>query len=130
MIFLLDANLVIALLDKAHEHHARAEAWLANTGQIATCPITEGAFVRYAVRQGQAPTAIQAMVTALAARTGHDFWSDDLPYARVDLSQVIGHRQVTDAYLVSLVRHRGPYARLATLDGGLAQLYPDVAVAV
>ena len=40
---------------------------------------------------------------------------------------VIGHRQVTDAYRVGLVRPHGPAARLATLD--LAELY-DVAVLI
>jgi len=53
-----------------------------------------------------------------------------LSYVDADLTQVIGHRQVTDAYLVSLVRHHGPDARLATLDEGLAKLYPDVATFV
>ncbi len=33
---------------------------------------------------------------------------------------VIGHRQVTDAYLVALARHHG--GRVATLDKGLAAL--------
>jgi predicted nucleic acid-binding protein len=40
-------------------------------------------------------------------------------------SGVIGHRQVTDAYLAALARQRG--GRLATFDAGLAQLHPDVA---
>lgn len=36
---------------------------------------------------------------------------------------VIGHRQVTDAYLVALARHHG--GRLATLDRGLAALHGE-----
>jgi len=43
---------------------------------------------------------------------------------------VLGHRQVTDAYLVALARRRGPQARLATLDDGLAQLYPATATLI
>jgi predicted nucleic acid-binding protein len=38
---------------------------------------------------------------------------------------VIGHRQVTDAYLAQLARQHN--ARLATFDAGLAALHSDVA---
>jgi len=38
---------------------------------------------------------------------------------------VLGHRQVTDAYLAGLARaHRG---RLPTMDRGLVAVHPDVA---
>lgn len=40
------------------------------------------------------------------------------------MTGVVGHRQVTDAYLAALVRHRG--AQLATFDRALAALHPDV----
>ncbi|MCL1841528.1 MAG: hypothetical protein FWF75_07270 [Propionibacteriaceae bacterium] len=83
--------------------------------------------MRYAVRQGQPVSAIQTMLTNLDKRVDHEFWPDELSYAQVDLSHVIGHRQVSAAYLVSLVQAHGPQARLATLDEGLVQLYPDVA---
>jgi uncharacterized protein len=43
----------------------------------------------------------------------------------VRLDGVIGHRQVTDAYLAELARRRE--ARLATFDKGLAALHADVA---
>jgi predicted nucleic acid-binding protein len=36
---------------------------------------------------------------------------------------VIGHRQVTDAYLVALARRHGGH--VATLDAGLAALHGD-----
>lgn len=38
---------------------------------------------------------------------------------------VIGHRQVTDAYLAQLARAQG--GKLATFDQGLAKLHHDVA---
>ena len=126
MTWLLDANLVIALLDRAHEHHERAEAWFMGIDRFATCPITQGAFVRYATRLGQSPVVTQTMLATLAGRDGHEFWPDQLPYVDVDLTRVIGHRQVTDAYLVALVQHQTVRARLATLDIGLAELYPDL----
>ncbi|GFG85164.1 PIN domain-containing protein [Mycolicibacter algericus] len=55
----------------------------------------------------------------------HEFWPDSLSFADVTLTGVIGHRQVTDAYLAQLARaHNG---RLATFDRGLAELHSDVA---
>jgi predicted nucleic acid-binding protein len=53
----------------------------------------------------------------LTARPEHEFWPDDLPYDASILRGVLGHRQVTDAYLVALARRRR--ARLATFDAGL-----------
>lgn len=40
------------------------------------------------------------------------------------MAGVVGHRQVTDAYLAQLARARS--ARLATLDRGLCVAHPDV----
>jgi hypothetical protein len=48
----------------------------------------------------------------------HRFWPDSLPYEDVRMQGVIGHRQVTDAYLAQLARTNG--GRLATFDEGLA----------
>lgn len=42
------------------------------------------------------------------------------------MTGVVGHRQVTDAYLAGLARHRS--AQLATFDQGLVALHPDVTV--
>jgi hypothetical protein len=57
--------------------------------------------------------------------TRHEFWYDDLSFAGVQFGRVIGHRQVTDAYLAQLARHRN--GQLAALDGGLAHLHSDAA---
>ena len=65
------------------------------------------------------------LLRAVCSRSDHDFWPDDLSYASVRLSGVVGQRQVTDAYLAALARARGE--RLVTLDRGLAALHPDVA---
>ena len=60
----------------------------------------------------------------LMAHPHHRFWPDDIDYLQVDWQGVIGHKQVTDAYLASLARHNG--GKLATFDQGLAALHPDV----
>ncbi len=87
--------------------------------------MTQGALVRHALRSG---AVVAEAVEVLGSVTGdqrHDFWPDDLGHGAVDLRGVVGHRQVTDAYLAGLARARG--GRLATLDRGLALLHPDVA---
>ena len=122
MIYLLDANVLIALFDEAHEHHSRVEAWLSGTDHVATCPITEGALMRYMVRQGQSTDTVKALLFDFAERAGYEFWADSLSYAHADLGSVIGYRQVTDAYLVALVDAHDQ-ARLATLDEGLVQAH-------
>ena len=58
---------------------------------------------------------------AMRAQPWHRFWPDSSPYDAGLLRGVIGHRQVTDAYLVGLAGHHG--GRVATLDRGLAVLH-------
>lgn len=65
------------------------------------------------------------MLAALAQDDRHEFWPDDPPYSDVPLTGVIGHRQVTDAYLAHLARQRG--GRIATFDQGLAKNHADIA---
>jgi uncharacterized protein len=122
---LLDANVLIALVVAEHVHHDAAEAWLAgHAGRFATCPITQGSLVRLLIREGQAADAARALVAAVAADSRHDFWTDDVSYQDVRMAGVVGHRQVTDAYLAQLARVRD--GRLASFDQGLAKLHSDV----
>jgi hypothetical protein len=56
----------------------------------------------------------------------HEFWPDDVGYTEVPMTGIMGHRQVTNTYLVQLARsHDG---RLATFNQALAKLRPDVAL--
>lgn len=126
MTTLLDANVLIALLVADHVHHDAAEAWFADSeDRFATCPITQGSLVRLLIREGQSAGAAQAVVNTVSSHGRHEFWPADVSYRDVPLRGVIGHRQVTDAYLAQLARARG--GRLATFDQGLAKLHDDVA---
>lgn len=123
---LLDANVLIALLVMDHVHHDAAERWLESSdSRIATCPVTQGAFIRLLVREGQSAETAKAVVTALFDSPRHEFWPDGISYRDVLMTGVIGHRQVTDAYLAQLARTRS--GRLATFDRGLAELHNDIA---
>lgn len=116
--YLLDANAVIALVIAEHEHHGRVSAWITQTERVALCPITEGAMVRYLVRVGETAATASQLLVALRQSPKVDFWPDSISYTEAALEHVIGHRQVTDAYLASLAASH--QARLATLDEALA----------
>ena len=123
---LLDANVLIALVVADHVHHDAAGRWLAAaSGSFATCPVTEGSLVRLLIREGQPAETATTILSLLAEDPRHEFWPDTLSYRDVPMQGVIGHRQVTDAYLAHLARTRP--GRLATFDAGLAQTHPDVA---
>jgi toxin-antitoxin system PIN domain toxin len=128
MIWLLDGNLLTALAISSHVHHARALAWFyAQPRRFATCSVTEGTLLRLHMQSAPDSSAAAAWTTLSQVRQmqGHEFWADGFSYAEVRHRGLSGHRQVTDAWLAELVRQRS--GRLATLDGGLAVLHPDVA---
>ncbi|MGP0022798.1 MAG: TA system VapC family ribonuclease toxin [Streptosporangiaceae bacterium] len=126
MTVLLDANVLIALLVEDHVHHGAAEDWfVGQSGNFATCPITQGSLMRLLIREGQPASAAQEILTGTTADPRHEFWPDDVRYTDVQTQGIIGHRQVTDAYLAQLARARG--SRLATFDQAVAKLHHDVA---
>lgn len=126
MTILLDGNVLIALLNSDHVHHRTARRWLVDLQvNFATCPVTEGALARFAFRGGRTAEDVEQLLGLLAQHPRREFWPDSLPYDGVAFKGVIGHRQVTDAYLAQLARANS--GRLATFDNGLAQSHGDVA---
>jgi toxin-antitoxin system PIN domain toxin len=123
-VHLADGNLLVALTVVDHVHHRAAVAWFERSEpELATCPITQGTLLRFLIREGQpAPVAV-GVLEAITAQDWHQFWPDDVPYRGEYLLGVIGHRQVTDAYLVALAREHG--GAVATFDRGLAALHGD-----
>jgi len=129
---LLDVNVVIALAWPLHMHHAVAHAWFERVGHKSwsTCPLTQLAFVRISsnskiISAAVSPRAAVHALGQMVGLAGHVFWADDLQVndlASFSSKALVGHRQVTDAYLIELAkRHKG---KLATLDRGLADLLP------
>jgi len=126
LITLLDVNILIALCDGHHEHHAEASAWfVAHQAQgWASCPLTQNGAVRIMSLPsypGRRPIAqVVAQVGAMCASKHHRFWPDDLsitdsgPFLHRHL---LGPNQITDVYLLALaVRHQ---ARLLTIDSAI-----------
>ena len=120
---LLDANVLIALLDSDHLHHGRAKAWLKENIKHgwASCPLTQNGCIRIMSQPGY-PNALPAAAVAerLAAATAtshHAFWPDSvsmLDPGRIAWNAVLGSRQVTDVYLLALAAQLN--GRLVTLD--------------
>jgi toxin-antitoxin system PIN domain toxin len=120
--YLLDANALIALVVSDHVHHDTVASWAARVDGVALCPVVEGALVRFLVRSGESSATAVGILSGLYDSPRCAFWSDEVSYTTVGLGHVVGHRQVTDAYLAALAASQG--CRLATLDGGLAEALP------
>lgn len=128
MTYLLDVNVVIAVLDRAHVWHEEAFSWFARArhGRWATCPIVQNGFIRITSGAGYRPALgspedVAYLLKDLLQQPNHEFWPDDLSLVQsdlVDMSQVISHKQTTDVYLLALAVSRG--GKLATLDRSLA----------
>ncbi len=125
---LLDANAVIALTLADHEHHHLAASWVARVDRIALCPVVEGSLVRFLVRLGQSQSTAKALLDQLYASARCEFWPDAISYRHADLDRVIGHRQVTDAYLSALAASNNGV--LATFDQALAEAVPQHVVLI
>lgn len=127
--FLADGNVLVALTVADHVHHDVALGWFDTVApDLATCPITEGTLLRFLIREGASATDASAVLGAIHDQSWHQFWPDAIPCRAEHLVGVIGHRQVTDAYLVALARHHG--GEVATLDRGLAALHSNDAVLI
>lgn len=122
--FLLDVNVLIALIDAEHVQHRDAHDWFGRIGHrsFATCPITENGLLRvvghprYPASPGT-PAAVAPSLATLTASPGHVFWNDDISLLDnqwVDASRLLHHSQMTDTYLLALAAARG--GQLATLD--------------
>lgn len=126
--FLLDSNALIALLTDEHIHRNRVIDWLeASPKQFMVCSITQGAFLRVYLRSQPGAFIAEGLrvLRELSQVDSCGFVVDDQNYLNLDPRGIRGHQQVTDGYLVHLAASKG--LRLATLDEGLATLYPSVA---
>ena len=77
------------------------------------------------VAQDGSATAAWSMLEAIHAMPDHVFWDDGFSYREVAFANVVGSKQVTDAWLAELARRHG--SQLATLDIALSTLHSDVA---
>lgn len=120
---LLDVNVLIALLDADHVHHASAEEWLSDNLDHgwASCAITQMGAARI-LSNPRYPADLSARaalqwVRAAVTTPHHVMWPCDIAPtddAYLDSTRVLKSAQITDAYLLALaVRHQG---RFVTFD--------------
>jgi uncharacterized protein len=126
--YLLDVNVLVALIDPNHVAHDAAHHWFETIGARAwaTCSITENGVIRivgnvkYPSTPGS-PAEVARIVAQMRELPGHVFWADDISLLgdeRIDPSQLLTSAQVTDTYLLALaVAHEG---KLATFDRRLS----------
>jgi len=122
--FLLDVNVLIALIDRFHVQHDRAHDWFATSGREAwaTCPLTENGVLRivshprYPNSPGSPAEVVQSL-KVLRTLGSHEFWPDDITLFdpdRFDSARLLASGQITDTYLLGLASaHEG---KLATFD--------------
>jgi uncharacterized protein len=122
--FFLDVNVLVALSWPSHVSHPAVERWFGKHAAQgwATCPLTQCGFVRvisnpafspYALSPKEALELLQRNLQHLA----HRLWADDIDLLEAEEilgSRIVGHQQVTDAFLLGLAIHR--QGKLATLD--------------
>ncbi len=128
---LLDVNVLIALVDPKHASSARAHEWFAANqqanGGVATCPIVQNGVARILSQPAYSTGAqfsVRSVVQVLrdfCAAVDHEFWADSVALVNAetfDESRLMGHRQITDAYLLALaVANDGV---LVTFDSAIA----------
>jgi len=128
--FLLDVNVLVALGWKGHPDHVRAQNWFLKNNRAgwATCPFTQAAFVRIVSNPAFSANAVLPVEALALLATNlnhptHQFWASDIPLRdalRHFGERLVGHQQITDAYLLGLALHRK--GKLATLDEGIGEL--------
>jgi uncharacterized protein len=131
--FLLDVNVLIALMWPAHEGHTEVQSWFRQkSGEgWATCPFTQAAFVRVISnpafsRDAVTPQEAMKILDTNVKHTSHRFWADEIGFVQAAVpfaKRLEGHQQVTDAYLLGLAMHKR--GSLATMDRGILALLPN-----
>jgi hypothetical protein len=127
---LLDLNALIALIWEDHQFHDIMAAWFTRHAKAgwATCAITQSGFVRVMSQPALAKPSrtVADLAEALGqnlAHPAHRMLPLDFDFAEV-LARcsggVVGHRQVTDAYLLTAAQRAG--MKLLTFDSGLGSL--------
>ena len=126
--YLLDVNVLVALVFTSHVHHQLVKEWFNLSPRLpwAICAFTEAGFLRTATAPGAGQLTMSeatAVVTQLAQHPGYhyqpiaaDWHTLCSPFFR----RLYGTKQVTDAYLLGLAVRKDMV--LATLDKGILHL--------
>jgi uncharacterized protein len=126
-LLLLDVNVLLALAWPNHQFHAAASQRLESSREHwATCALTQLGFIRLssnpaAVATAKTPAEAARLLSLMVRDPLHVYLKSlrapsDGPSIRV-FERILGSKQVTDAYLISLARQHK--AKLVTFDARL-----------
>jgi toxin-antitoxin system PIN domain toxin len=128
--YLLDLNCLIALADPDHDHHSAIQTWFKSEGKRdwGVCPLTEAGLVRVTTnpsysRGSWTTQQAVAILADFAASRGYRYWPITDRWTvltRPFSTRIVGHQQVTDAYLLGLAIQEGGV--LVTFDRGIEYL--------
>ena len=118
---LLDAGVLIALLDAQHARHGDAWSWFEAHVERgwASCPLVQNTVVRI-MSHARYPNPVPVgdlleRLSEASASQWHQFWADDVSLvdpARLSWARVLSPRQLTDCHLLSVALSHG--GRLVT----------------
>ena len=130
--YLLDLNVLIALVDSGHQHYQAAQDWFISSGKdhVGLCPLTEAGFLRITTNPAYRPEprTIEEAIAVLQVLKEHPrfahpvfgYWEIKESWIKVTApfaARIRGHQQVTDAYLLGLaIKEKGA---LVTFDKGI-----------
>jgi hypothetical protein len=125
--YLLDLNVLMALIDDEHVYHLAALRWFDSRAQEewGLCPLTEAGLVRLTMNPALGPMfhafeEVNALLERLVKLSGYRYWPITESWAVLTApfaARIFGHQQVTDAYLLGLaIKEKGV---LVTFDKGI-----------
>jgi toxin-antitoxin system PIN domain toxin len=126
--YLLDVNVVIALVDPMHVHHERAHRWFAGRSGSAWCtsPVVQNGALRILAHPNypntQSMPAVVMSLSSLVSHPEHEFVADSVSLLTGDVrrERLLSSAQVTDSYLLALAVASG--AQLVTFDTKLVTI--------
>ncbi len=124
MRYLLDINVLIALMDPDHAFHQLAhEWWNQDDRPWASCPITENGLIRimastaYSKRSQLSVSDVATLLSVFVSNSNHEFWHDHLSIRDAQEFQhtsILSSKHLTDLYLLALATKNN--ATLVTFD--------------
>ena len=126
--YLLDINVLVALVDDSHSHHNSATEWFDSIKgkHWGVCTLTEAGFLRVMTRPATGCLSVEQasdVLARLTAQPGYRFWPLSESWSSTAgpfKGRVFGHQQITDALLLGLAVKEGGI--LVTFDKAIGHI--------
>jgi toxin-antitoxin system PIN domain toxin len=125
--FLLDVNVLVALVEEEHLHHKKAVHWFKTAGRDwGMCAFSEAGLLRSLVNPVIGNITVEeasAVLASLASHPGYRYWAVSCGWAELTApfrERIFGHQQIADAYLLGLAVRRNGI--LVSMDKGMKYL--------